>query len=113
MDFIQKCYFYVREIENYCGSDSLDFWYKYCVWLERNASETSENNRILEDIFCKCLSIFENITKYKQDRRLIKIFIKYVKCEKKLFFSFHSIIMKFFVLGQFPSHSSRVFTGDV
>lgn len=78
MNFMQKCDYYVRQIENYCGSDPLEYWHKYSCWLEKNVNNSQENKSILEEIFCKCLSIFEKVEKYKQDIRLIQIFIKYV-----------------------------------
>lgn len=79
MNLASKCGVFVREIENYCGNDPLENWFTYACWLERNANESTETNRtILEEIFCKCLSIFEKVANYKQDRRLIKVFVKYV-----------------------------------
>lgn len=83
MNFIQKCDYYVRQIENYCGFDPLNYWYEYTSWLEKNANNVKENKEILEAIFCKCLSIFEKVETYKQDLRLIKIFIKYVSVKPK------------------------------
>lgn len=69
---------YVNAIENYTGDDPLELWYKYLLWMEENYVIDFSVDNIFDEILCSCIAKFESDGKYKQDRRLIKLFIKYV-----------------------------------
>lgn len=79
---LKKCKNFVSEIESYVGHDPLDAWYRYLLWFE---DIFWINNADQETIFYKvlgqCLSCFENTSQYIQDRRLIRLFCKYVSDE--------------------------------
>lgn len=68
---------YEEAIETYSGTDPLDTWYSYICWIEQSFPK-SGNESGLHDAVSKCLLKFENDMRYRQDRRLIKLFIKYV-----------------------------------
>lgn len=78
-NFIEKSRNYVAEIEKYSGDDPLDPWYRYMVWLEESYAIDFGKDAFFMDILCSCLAKFEADERYKQDRRLIKLFIKYVR----------------------------------
>lgn len=77
--FVEKCAEFAKEIERYSGTDQLDPWYRYLVWLEENYVIDFSAESIFMDILCRCLATFEADERYKQDRRMIKLFIKYVR----------------------------------
>lgn len=77
-NFVSKCKKYVNNIRNYSGDDPLQPWYEYLMWFEENFVVDFEKNTPFEDVLADCLSRFENSEQYKQDRRLIKLFIKFV-----------------------------------
>lgn len=58
------------------GPDPLELWHNYLYWYERNISFDNENQ--FETILGKCLSIYEYDERYKQDVRMVKLWIKYV-----------------------------------
>ncbi|KAG5682144.1 hypothetical protein PVAND_011517 [Polypedilum vanderplanki] len=66
-----------EEIAHYDGKDPLDPWYKYICWIEQTHFK-SGNDGGLQEVIQKCIVKFENEKRYKQDRRLIKLFIKYI-----------------------------------
>jgi Mad3/BUB1 homology region 1 len=65
-------------INQYNGSDPLDHWFKYICWLESNV----KSSPALEAKFRKsvevCLSLYDKYENYKQDLRMVKLWIKYV-----------------------------------
>lgn len=63
-------------ISNYQGPDTLELWYQYICWYEQNIQQDQE--RLFETILGKCLSIYESQQHYKQDTRLVKLWMKYV-----------------------------------
>lgn len=69
---------YVKAIENYSGSDPLQPWYQYLLWIDSQFSINYKEDDIVDHILVTCLAKFEQCQRYYQDRRLIKIFIKYV-----------------------------------
>lgn len=77
--FIKECKKYVAEIERYDGTDPLAPWYRYMLWLEENYDIDFSGESLFMDILCRCLATYEANDRYKQDRRLIKLFIKYVR----------------------------------
>lgn len=76
--FVRKCRIYLTAIEKYRGNDPLATWYNYLLWLETNFVIDFKAESIFDEILAACLVHFENDQRYKQDRRLIKVFIKYV-----------------------------------
>lgn len=69
---------YVRDIEQYNGPDPLQPWYTYLLWIERTFVINYKQDDVVDAILAACLLRFEYCRQYYQDRRLIKIFIKYV-----------------------------------
>lgn len=74
---------YVLAIENYSGSDALKLWYEYICWMDEVFNGTEEDANVLQNMLQTCLATFENEAGYKQDRRLVKIFIKFVSGQKQ------------------------------
>lgn len=66
---------YEEAISSYDGADPLSPWYEYICWIEQSYPK---GGTVLNDAISKCLVLFEKESRYKQDRRLIKLFIKYV-----------------------------------
>lgn len=89
--FVLECKKYVNEIENYSGTDHLAPWYAYLLWLEQNFVIDFDKETIFEQILAACLCQFENDERYNQDRRLIKLFIKFVSNENFDFFFAHLV----------------------
>lgn len=74
-----ECKKYVSEIQNYSGVDHLAPWYAYLLWMEENfVIDFAIKETIFDEVLAACLCQFENDARYKQDRRLIKLFIKFV-----------------------------------
>lgn len=69
-------------ISNYQGSDPLEHWYQYICWYEQNIQ--TDHERLFETILGKCLSIYEGQQHYKQDTRMVKLWMKYVRKLKLL-----------------------------
>lgn len=69
---------YVNAIEAYTGTDPLNLWYKYICWIDDVFNQYEDDTAIMENVLQICLAKFENDKIYKNDRRLIKIFIKFV-----------------------------------
>lgn len=80
--FLAECQNYVKAIEKYSGSDPLELWYQYLLWIDENFVIDFKRETIFEIILSACLSTFEKDERYKQDRRLIKLFIKFVSTPK-------------------------------
>lgn len=68
---------YERIIQEYKGDDPLGPWYDYIQWIEQSYPKSGKETA-LNELLGKCLSLFENDERYKQDRRMIKLYIKYV-----------------------------------
>lgn len=82
--FVLECKKYVHAIQNYSGDDSLAPWYAYLLWMEENFVIDFQNDTIFHDILAACLCLYEREEKYKQDRRLIKLFIKFVSVHTRM-----------------------------
>lgn len=80
--FVSKCKKFVEVIENYKGTDPLAPWYEYLLWMEENFVINSKTETIFDEILASCLCRFEHENDYKQDRRLIKLLIKFVSMNK-------------------------------
>lgn len=66
-------------IRGYNGTDPLDLWFNYITWYEQNRSFDRLNN--LRSIVEKCLLLYQDAEGYKQDTRMVKIWMKYVSNE--------------------------------
>lgn len=66
-----------KAIEEYKGDDPLDLWYEYIQWVEQSYPKSGKETA-LNELITKCLAVFEGEQHYQQDRRLIKMYIKYV-----------------------------------
>lgn len=66
-----------KAIETYEGDDPLQSWYDYIVWIEQVYPKSGKESA-LHEILSKCLSLFERDERYFQDRRMVKLYIKYV-----------------------------------
>lgn len=66
-----------KEIHNYTGDDPLVTWYNYIEWIEQSFPSGGKESG-LQEVLGKCLSKFESDERYNQDRRMIKLYIKYV-----------------------------------
>lgn len=63
-------------IASYVGDDPLELWYNYIYWYEQNVQLDTEN--AFEAILGKCLSMYEYEEVFKQDQRMVKLWMKYV-----------------------------------
>lgn len=83
--FINNFSQWEHAISCYQGEDPLDLWFQFICWLE--SCMTSDNN--IEAKFRKsvehCLSLYEKYDSYKQDLRMVKLWIKYVSIIKHFF----------------------------
>ncbi|XP_053951217.1 uncharacterized protein LOC128858751 [Anastrepha ludens] len=80
-----------RVIHEYKGDDPLEPWYAYISWIEQSFPSGGKESG-LEEVLTKCLSRFENEERYFQDRRMIKLYMKFIdshqhpmECYQQLF----------------------------
>lgn len=66
-----------QAIREYSGNDPLEPWYAYISWIEQSFPSGGKESG-LEEVLTKCLSAFENEERYFQDRRMIKLYMKFV-----------------------------------
>lgn len=66
-----------KAIETYDGDDPLQPWYDYIVWIEQVYPKSGKESA-LHELLSKCLALFEKDERYFQDRRMLKLYIKYV-----------------------------------
>ena len=57
------------------GEDKLDLWFRYVCWYEQNAQLDPEG---LEKALGRCLYENEAVEHYRQDPRMVKLWMKYV-----------------------------------
>ncbi|XP_050068012.1 uncharacterized protein LOC126556655 [Anopheles maculipalpis] len=67
-------------IRGYNGNDPLDLWFNYITWYEQNRSFDRTNN--LRSIVEKCLLLYQDTEGYKQDTRMVKIWMKYTNMQQ-------------------------------
>lgn len=70
-----------KEIHNYSGDDPLSVWYNYIEWIEQSFPSGGKESG-LQEVLSKCLAKFESDERYNQDRRMIKLYIKFVSTMK-------------------------------
>ncbi|XP_037923202.1 checkpoint serine/threonine-protein kinase BUB1 [Hermetia illucens] len=63
-------------IAAYSGPDPLELWYNYICWYDYNMRVDPENK--FREALEKCLTLFEHNELYKQDVRMIKLWVKYL-----------------------------------
>lgn len=68
---------YEDNIHNYVGDDPLEPWYEYIQWVEQCCPKSGKESSLVE-LLEKCLSKFETDERYIQDRRMVKLYIRYV-----------------------------------
>lgn len=68
---------YELAISQYAGDDPLELWFEYIGWVEQSYPKSGKESA-LDDLLKKCLSKFEKDSRYAQDPRFIRLFIKYV-----------------------------------
>ncbi|CAK1546163.1 unnamed protein product [Leptosia nina] len=66
-------------IRHYQGPDPLDPWFNYIQWVEQCFPKHGHEGNI-DKLIKDCLQLFEKDERYFQDRRLIKLWIKYIDC---------------------------------
>ncbi|XP_067635526.1 uncharacterized protein [Eurosta solidaginis] len=80
-----------QAIHDYKGYDPLDPWYAYISWIEQSFPSGGEESG-LEEVITKCLSRFADEARYFQDRRMVKLYMKFIdsrqhpmECYEQLF----------------------------
>ncbi|XP_045493764.1 mitotic checkpoint serine/threonine-protein kinase BUB1 beta-like [Colias croceus] len=66
-------------IRHYQGPDPLDPWFNYIQWVEQSFPKHGHEGH-MDKLIKDCLQLFEKDERYYQDRRLIKLWIKYIDC---------------------------------
>lgn len=74
---LNQRYEFENAIQNYTGDDPLSGWYEYIEWVEQSFPKSGKESA-LDELIEKCLVEFEREEKYKQDPRMIRLYIKYV-----------------------------------
>lgn len=69
-----------KAIEMYEGDDPLQPWYDYIVWVEQVYPKSGKESA-LHDLLSNCLALYEKDERYFQDRRMLRLYIKYVSYE--------------------------------
>ncbi|XP_055854184.1 uncharacterized protein LOC129917952 [Episyrphus balteatus] len=73
---------YEEAIEKYDGEDPLEPWFEYVYWIEQSYPSGGKESG-LDEVLIKCLTKFEKDQRYHQDRRMIKLYIKYIDNHEK------------------------------
>ncbi|VVD05107.1 unnamed protein product [Leptidea sinapis] len=66
-------------IKQYQGPDPLDPWFNYIQWVEQSFPKHGHEGH-MDELIKDCLQLFEKDERYFQDRRLVKLWIKYIDC---------------------------------
>lgn len=71
----------IRSWENaihlYKGPDPLEYWFHYVNWYEQHYSYDANNK--LPQLLQKVLEKYSNINSYKNDHRMVSVWLKYVR----------------------------------
>ncbi|KAH8252531.1 hypothetical protein KR032_000386 [Drosophila birchii] len=70
-----------KEVESYVGEDPLEPWHAYICWIEQSYPAGGSESK-LQVVLKDCLTKFEKDVRYQQDRRFIKLFIKFAQEQK-------------------------------
>lgn len=76
-ELTEKRKMYEATITEYKGDDPLEPWYDYIIWIEQTYPKSGKETA-LDDVLINCIQKFENDQRYRQDRRMIKIYMKYI-----------------------------------
>lgn len=71
-------------IQTYDGDDPLQLWYEYIEWIEQSYPKSGKDSQ-LHELISKCLCKFEKDERFFQDRRMLKLYIKYVSIRSNIF----------------------------
>ncbi|XP_016956848.1 protein kinase 4 [Drosophila biarmipes] len=63
-------------ISLYQGPDPLDHWYNYICWYENHAHSDPELK--FRETLERCLTVYEHNDYYRQDARLVRLWLKYI-----------------------------------
>ncbi|XP_030753642.1 mitotic checkpoint serine/threonine-protein kinase BUB1 beta-like [Sitophilus oryzae] len=77
MQLLQQKEEYEQLISNYEGNDPLENYYNYIIWIEESYPKSGHEGNCIA-LLEHCLGIFENDTRYTNDRRFCKLWIKYI-----------------------------------
>ncbi|CAG2161763.1 unnamed protein product [Oppiella nova] len=66
------------ELRTYEGSDLLSVYYDYIQWIEQNYP-LGGNEANLKTLLEKCIEQFYELDEYRNDKRLLSIFLKFIK----------------------------------
>ncbi|XP_050743867.1 uncharacterized protein LOC108030943 isoform X2 [Drosophila biarmipes] len=67
-----------EEVRTYTGEDPLGAWYNYICWIEQSYPAGGSGSGLQAALY-QCLTQFEEDKRYRQDKRLIKLFIKFME----------------------------------
>lgn len=73
------CRKWENAIANNMGPDSLEMWFNFIGWYEQNVQYESQS--LFETALGKCLATYECDSRYNQDVRMIKLWMKYVSID--------------------------------
>ncbi|EFA04692.2 mitotic checkpoint serine/threonine-protein kinase BUB1 beta [Tribolium castaneum] len=76
-ELLQQQSEFERQIATYTGDDPLELWYQYISWVEQSYPKQGHEGN-LGALLERCLCLFEKDPRYRNDRRLCKLFIKYI-----------------------------------
>ncbi|XP_044268700.1 mitotic checkpoint serine/threonine-protein kinase BUB1 beta-like isoform X2 [Tribolium madens] len=76
-ELLQQQSEFEHQIETYTGDDPLEIWYNYISWVEQSYPKQGHEGN-LGPLLERCLCLFEKDPRYRNDRRLCKLFIKYI-----------------------------------
>lgn len=71
------CREFEARIDGYEGDDPLELWFEYIYWIEQTYPRNGRESAF-EEALQRCIKTFEHEGKYKQDRRMVKLYIKFV-----------------------------------
>nr|XP_020664033.1 mitotic checkpoint serine/threonine-protein kinase BUB1 [Pogona vitticeps] len=76
MDLSARARLFEAHIQNYCGDDPLDPWYRYLQWVE-GISEAEGRENYTSHLLEQLMKTFLNEKRYQQDARFIDCCIKF------------------------------------
>ncbi|RZC42274.1 mitotic checkpoint serine/threonine-protein kinase BUB1 beta [Asbolus verrucosus] len=68
-------------IRTYTGDDPLENWYSYISWVEQSYPKQGHEGNLVS-LLEYCLKMFESDKRYRDDRRLCRLFIKYIDLQQ-------------------------------
>lgn len=75
--YFSPCSAHEVAIAEYNGDDPLEPWYDYICWIEQSCPKSGKESS-LDKVITQCIQNFENDERYRQDRRMIKIYMKFI-----------------------------------